>query len=398
MFDNNISNSSMIEINFSTTRSGFILNHFDNAVRVFTILVHLIYILASRVHRKFRSRSLLFLHHVNFINFLNSLHQMYLNDSAYVFNNNYSENLLNVNLRWIMCSLSETMCLTLKFLCMYSLVLLGMYRYFAVYHLNMYKKITKCSSSILIFIVFTWIVSILLGMAFKVGGVYLRRSRNRKAHLNCHRDEVSIADYDHFFYMIFLTIFANLIPTILIFHLYRKVLKKLRVLEDSINRDFNVRKRSNSSTVITSLNMNANHKTTQQPSKNCVKLSIDSNTINTNFKNETFLRLLKPRHSSNMSILYCNHDINIKKHHNFTKQILLLNVVIIFYSYSTTVWLSMKQIFLVKIYTDYVSLNKILDIFFLVMLSVAPIVSLFYFPWFKSLPNRRQSIITMQFK
>jgi len=107
---------------YNATMINNALNITDYTCRVAGVVVHCLYFISICFFAAFRTRQFLFLHHVNFISFIYFIHYC-----AYI--KGYTSSLSNnPEINDIFCNVSEILWIILKFLRLYSLSLLALYR------------------------------------------------------------------------------------------------------------------------------------------------------------------------------------------------------------------------------------------------------------------------------
>lgn len=189
----------------------------DFTMRSFGLLVHILYFafVIFRKDSELRQRSFLILHNVNITTFLVSLVcAVYIPHSAPTFSNP------TVNI--IMCLLTEMFWMWIKYARVLALVLLAVYRYIACKNVKLYQRISSNSTNILVLIFLVWVISLVIPAVIKFSlsttySIYFCVDGFSTLHFN-----VSIS------YYIVNTTLSSIIPTILIFVIYKQVYSKLK--------------------------------------------------------------------------------------------------------------------------------------------------------------------------
>ncbi len=137
-----------------------VVNYIDYVVRVLSLLIHLAYFVFIIFIKDFQKRQLLYLHHVNFIGMIYTLHYC-----CYIFGQ--SPQFGSPEINDAICFLSSIVWMVTKFLRMYSLLLLAIYRYVAVYNIKYHRIFTGKLSHMILAILFVWIFSIVASFILK---------------------------------------------------------------------------------------------------------------------------------------------------------------------------------------------------------------------------------------
>ncbi len=139
------------------------LSIFDDLTRILVLLVYIIYFLLVAWLKPFRTRNYLYLHHVNLIAFLFSIHLV-----AYLRTRSSPIDYIDL-LPPSVCYASELAWSTSKYLRMYSLLLLAIYRFMAVFKIEFYKKLNKKPFNLFSVIILVWFLSLGFSLTLKYG-------------------------------------------------------------------------------------------------------------------------------------------------------------------------------------------------------------------------------------
>lgn len=132
----------------------------DYTMRIVAILVHLLYFLSIIYLKALQKLSMMLLHNVNLVSLLYCLHY-----GSYI--GSFTNQIGYAGFANFLCHLSEITWAALKFLRMYSLVLLTGSRYLAVKKPMVYKELTSSRKKIASLIALVWLFSFLISLALK---------------------------------------------------------------------------------------------------------------------------------------------------------------------------------------------------------------------------------------
>lgn len=155
--------SSLYNSTSSKYTDNSILLYIDYVVRWVSLTIHLGYFVAAFTFKALRNIRNLFLHNINFISFLYCAHYCF-----YIGRFSFSAFASPV-VNHVFCTLSEVAWISLKFLRVYSIVLLAAYRYMAVYRGSLFKKLNANLSYMVAIIIALWLASIGIALALKYG-------------------------------------------------------------------------------------------------------------------------------------------------------------------------------------------------------------------------------------
>lgn len=136
------------------------INYVENGIRISTISIYTFYFIFLIIVKKFQERQLIYLHHVNLIGFIVSIHYVCYIASP---KPNFEDEMTNS----VLCTISSFVWTITNFLRIYSLVLLALYRYFAVYKINFYRKWTRSLWKIWLGIFVAWISCLIITFVLK---------------------------------------------------------------------------------------------------------------------------------------------------------------------------------------------------------------------------------------
>lgn len=211
------------------------VNYIDFIIRGYGLLVHILYFayLLFKKDSELRMRSFLILHNVNITTFLVSLVC-----AVYI---PYSAPTLSVELaNTVMCRLTEIFWMWIKYARVLALVLLAVYRYIACKKVRLYQQINSNLLNLLVLVFLVWVVSLLIPSIIKFSlsttySIYFCVDGFSTNHFN-----ISII------YYIVNTTLSSIIPTIVVFVIYKQVYSKLKeqAAKTGSNRDSSRKVRS----------------------------------------------------------------------------------------------------------------------------------------------------------
>lgn len=210
-------------LNFdSVLTTAYVVNYIDYVVRVIAVLIHLIYIYFMFRVKKFRNRSYFYMHFVVIVSLLYCLHYVfYINTGGPSFGS------LELNL--VFCFISEQMWSILRYLRAFSILLLAMYRLFAVKNINLYKKMNSGLSfiymsigvSVLFAVFLTFLIKYALNTTYSVYFCSPGYSNSVKEMIVC---------------FVINVIISNFIPTALNLIAYLKIVAKLKLTKLNLDK------------------------------------------------------------------------------------------------------------------------------------------------------------------
>ena len=134
---------------------GLVTDYIDYIVRIGALLIHLIYILFIIYFKEFQIRSMVFLHHVNIVSTIYCIHYVfYIGNQTASFSSDGANDFL--------CYLSEMIWINLKFLRLYSLLLLAVYRYTSVFRIQFHRTFNNNLYRMFLSIAAVWVFSIIM--------------------------------------------------------------------------------------------------------------------------------------------------------------------------------------------------------------------------------------------
>lgn len=208
-----------------------ILTYVDYVNRVLSMIIFFTYFMLILKLKFMRHKSLIYVHHSNFVGFLFCLMYIFYFTTT-------APNLPNQYLNLIFCVMSEVTWSMLKYLRSYSILLIAIYRFAAVFHINQFKKLNSSYCALLLPILVLWLLSLIFFLSTKFG------FKTTYGSLFC-IDGNAISLSDRINYLIVTSILSILIPFTSITLIYCLIKIKLSQTETNLNQQkLGVRKSS----------------------------------------------------------------------------------------------------------------------------------------------------------
>ncbi len=183
--ENNISTSTHFLVNFTTSQANNatavtkfipppgtvlavdIIFQFDSVVRISSLIIHLFYFYLIYRIKEWRNIGLWYVHHSNIIGFIFNLHYIVYWDYTFPY-------FLSPTGVIIWCTISEQVWALTKNARTYSIALIAIYRWIAVFRINDFKRLNKSKLNIMIPIILMYVIvlAILLGTKYGFGTKY----------------------------------------------------------------------------------------------------------------------------------------------------------------------------------------------------------------------------------
>lgn len=224
-------NTSILELNSTLNRSNDsqivnqTLNWIDNTFRVILFISHIIYFLFVFLYKEFRNISYYQIHHSNLIGLITSIHYcLWINRTEIIKRDQPLEALL--------CTMAEISWILFRQARAYSILVLAIYRYIAVYHLGVFKRIIESYKYSLISSSSVWIIS---SVIFLIG----KYSTNVTAGPFLCFDGYSNILYESYIYYAFTSFFGLFLPLIIILVIYILITIKLSHISNRVRYENN---------------------------------------------------------------------------------------------------------------------------------------------------------------
>lgn len=327
-----------------------ILNYLDASQRIFSLLTHLLYLILVIRYKKLRYKSYIFINHFMLANFLYCL--IYL-----LFIKSEMPHFSISQLNHFVCLGASFFWAVFKFSRYYSILLVSVHRFIAVYHISLFKRINKSNFFIFYSISLVWLLSAVI--AFFSRFVF----KTSYGTNNCF-DGYSDTFSKSLYYYIVTNLFGMAVPTLSVIVIYILINKKLRHMSSKFFRKKtrSSRKKNFEESVSTYTNK-------EYPSSNCTNLK----NLEPFAKSETQITgsYRTPNGSNGTSFRTCK-----RTQTKFANQFLVINFCLIigFVSLSLASMRNLLSDFNAGQY-HWIQIFRIVNIF---TCSLIPLISLFY--------------------
>ncbi|CAF0867405.1 unnamed protein product [Brachionus calyciflorus] len=202
--------------------TNFAVNYIDLIIRLLSLIIHLVYFLIILLNKPLRSITYLYMHHVNLISLVYILHYVayFTNRTVYLSD--------DLKIEFIFCTLSELTWSFLYYTRTYSILLLAIYRYLAVFYINIYKNLNSSIYKILIPLGMVWLSATLFILILKFS---LQTTHSIFFCSPGFSNDLTIIIVN----FCLVNIFCNLVPISLVVFIYLKILKKLRNINKNLS-------------------------------------------------------------------------------------------------------------------------------------------------------------------
>ncbi|CAF1010635.1 unnamed protein product [Brachionus calyciflorus] len=220
-----MNNSTLTSQNTSVSHVFNVTLIIDHVFRYMTIFVHLVFIFVLIMSSSLRKKTKLYVNHATIVNCFYTLVM-----TMYIFFER--PNTSNPILNDFICSISEIWWIYSSYIRMYSIFLIAIYRYLAVFKVNLFKKINDSYLMLLSPIIFIWFISILFPVIFK----YIFRTNASRVF--CLDGDTTVFT-NTILYFIFNYSLIVIIPSFFIVGIYIKIIHKLKMNSKRIIRKSN---------------------------------------------------------------------------------------------------------------------------------------------------------------
>jgi hypothetical protein len=197
------------------------LLYIDYTVRCISLVIHIAYFISIFLLKSFRNVQSLLLHHVIFISLLNCAHYC-------VYIGRWSPSFGDLIPDEVFCTISEIAWISLKFLRIYSIFMLAVYRLLAVYKAFFFRKLNKKLWFMVSIIIGMWLVIVIFSLALKYG---LRIPHSK---LYCIEGFSEYIASNLVYWTI--QIAFIIVPTILVIIMYSLILYKIKKIKLRVKR------------------------------------------------------------------------------------------------------------------------------------------------------------------
>lgn len=198
-----------------------VLIRLDHVFRYLSVLIHLIYFAVFLFSKDLHKKHLIFVNHACLVSSIYCIITFF-----FIFGD--TPNLGNQIINDIVCSIIEIGWIFSSYIRMYSILLIAIYRYFAVFNQGVYKKISSSYLHIFGLISVVWLISIALPLISK----YIFQTK--VSPFLC-LDGFSTLFSNTLLYFIFNYFFMIIGPSFLIVYLYGMIIKRLKELGLRVN-------------------------------------------------------------------------------------------------------------------------------------------------------------------
>lgn len=347
MFNNDTFNYNQTNV-VSFIKIRKVLYIIDIINRLFSLIIHLFYLLAVFRVKKLRKKSYIFINHFMFANFAYCSIYLFTMKSE---KPNFSLDYLNHAL----CTIASIVWPIFKFVRFYSVLLVSIHRFIAVFYLSLFKTINSSRRNIIICISSVWLLSFSL---FFITKFFFDTTYGVN---NCH-DGYSEELLDSLSYYFITMLFGTAVPTVLVVVLYVLIYKKLTKIYQKLSTNDEMKSRSNLFNKRDSLSTN-NVKPVVNNTSKCQEGLTRSSCV-------------KPPNASSSSSSASTPITSKTTQSKFANQFLMINLFLVM-SFSASSISSMRNIKDSFNY-DYYILIKIMRIINILSCNLIPICSLIY--------------------
>ncbi|CAF0906131.1 unnamed protein product [Brachionus calyciflorus] len=194
----------------------------DHTFRYASVLVHIVYFIVMILSKELKKRTFLFTNHACLVSVVYCLITLY-----FTFNDHPSFG--NETINEIICSIIEIGWIFSSYIRMYSILLIAVYRYIAVFNVKLYKTINYSNFYLISPIIVVWFISISLPFISK----YLFGTS--VSPFLC-LDGFSTIFSNTLMYFFFNYFFMIITPSVVIIFIYSKIILKLSSLGLNVKR------------------------------------------------------------------------------------------------------------------------------------------------------------------
>ncbi len=293
---------------------------------------------------------MLYLHHVNMVSFLYTIHYC-----AYIFS--LSPTFADPKLNDILCYISSIIWLITQFMRMNSILLLGLYRYTAVYFIKFHRDLNRSVPKMIMGIIVTWVYSIMMSFVLKYS------FNTTYSIFYCFEGDSPDLNIVAWF-MVVNTIISIGIPSVLIVILYVLIIKKIKNLNKNL-----IKKKNDGHSRIWSV-LSCKTKNRIQETEGSIATSINFSSSPSSTLPSTLSKLSNSKKNKQTSLAL---------------QFILINGINIFGSiFSILINFSLKLATSgdnLNLITDFQYIRPLFRLFFILAQSLIPILSILLTPW-----------------
>lgn len=215
--------NSTLNLSFIKSQDQTIPKEVDYAMRVFTLIVYIVYFIVVSLSKELKHLSFIHMHHTNLIGlFISAHYTVWIISDLPTFEDK--------NLNNVLCSLSETFWAVTKHARAYSILILAIYRVIAVFKVNIYKRFIKSKLISIGSISIVWIVSGLLFIISKFS------ARTLPGLIYCYDGYSTNAESSLLYYSV-TSLVGYILPVVFVIVLYAIIRVKLFKLTKSLSKE-----------------------------------------------------------------------------------------------------------------------------------------------------------------
>ena len=338
----------------------------DQVIRYYGVIVHFIFIIILVFSKKLHSKTLVYLNHATITN---SFYCVIV--FGYTFGDHPS--FQNEKINEILCYASEIIWAFAIYIRMYSILLIAVYRYLAVFKMSLYRKINRSYTNLIIPIFVVWAISIGFPLISKYS------FNTTSSYIFC-LDGFSDSFLNAILYFVFNYTFMIVIPSCSVFFIYIRIIRKLKSIDDKIkfkNNKKNLNNNENGNGNLTSYfdNSRPNQVSLKQEAENpitieAIRTNLDIITVESSSQIKATTTISKEdrkyfdlynfkhlRHANQFILMFSSLISTAFVHGLFSIRTLLPDYFVIFYYW-----------------------RPVLRIYIIIAISFVPIISLYFHP------------------
>lgn len=201
-----------------------VLFYLDIGQRIISILTHVIYLLIVLKCKALRKKSFLFIHNFMFTNFIYCGYFLY-----HIRNEKPNISYFHMSIsNHTVCLIASTIWLYLKYLRFYSIVLVSVHRFIAVYHINLFKRINSSKLILCMCILIVWAFS---GFIFFLTKYFFHTTHGINNCFDGYSSNFNVS----LNYYIFSVAIGSAFPTVCVVVIYILIYRKLKRLEKHLS-------------------------------------------------------------------------------------------------------------------------------------------------------------------
>lgn len=188
----------------------------DHIFRYYGVLISLIFILVFIFSPSMQTRHFLYVNHATIVSIMYPIIMF-----VFIFGN--TPNTSDPNLNQILCTLSAYLREFANYIRPYSILLIAMYRYIAVFHLTFYQRINRSRLLLCIPILFVWVISLLFPICIN------RLLNTTSTSMLCINGNSESTLISILFFVVSFTIMM-ILPSIVTIFIYVQIMRELKMV------------------------------------------------------------------------------------------------------------------------------------------------------------------------